>query len=116
MIVTSESIDGVRFGRSRFLGAASAALGAVAAKLWFPERAAAAAPNGCYGYDACSCCNGSRCCRGDCRGGNYGCHSGGQCWYTCAYSGSSLVKFKCCDFGFGGGGAACICRGTVGPC
>jgi hypothetical protein len=102
MIVTSESIDGVRFGRSRFLGAASVALGGLASRLWFPERAAAAVPNGCYGYNGC-------------RGGYYGCKSGGQCWCTCAYYGSTLTEFKCCDYAYGSTGP-CICRGTVGPC
>jgi hypothetical protein len=115
VIVPATTLDSVPLGRRRLLAGASAALAALGARLWFPERAAAAPPNGCFGYNACSCCSGTRCCRSGCRGGYYGCPSGGQCWNTCAYDGSQLYRFRCCDWAYGTSGR-CICRGRLGLC
>lgn len=115
MIVSATTLDSVPLGRRRLLAGASAMLAAFGARAWFPERAAAVTPpNGCYGYDACSCCSGSTCCRSDCRGGFYGCHSNAQCWTTCAYDGSTLYRFRCCDWAFGS--RICICRARLGLC
>jgi hypothetical protein len=114
MIVSATTLDAVPLGRRKLLAGASAAMAGLATKLWFPERASAAPPNGCFGYNGCSCCSGSTCCRSDCRGGTYGCPSGGQCWTTCAYDGSILYRFRCCDWGTGG--SPCICRARLGAC
>lgn len=117
MAIDDDVIKGSRLTRNRFLAVTGSTLAAMAVSIWFPREAAEAScyiPNGCHGYCQCSCCSGSHCCRSDCRGGYYGCESGTQCWYTCAYSGSTLLKFKCCDWGTNNGN--CICQGYVGPC
>ena len=114
-MIDEQVLDRVPFGRRRFLARTGAVLTGVAARLWFPNAAFAAVPNGCHGYNECTCCSGSTCCRGDCRGGYYGCESGTQCWYSCAYIGSTLYRIRCCDWGYGTSGR-CICRAITGPC
>lgn len=115
MIVDEEATSSVTFSRNRFLAGAGTMFTALAASWWFPEAANASnVPNGCHGYDQCSSCSGQKCTRPDCRGGYYGCESRGQCWNSCAYIGSTLVKIQCCDYAYSGG--HCICRGIIGPC
>lgn len=113
MIVDEKVTSSVRLGRNRFLAGVGTLFTAAAATWWFPEAANATVPNGCHGYDECSSCSGSTCTRSDCEGGYYGCESGGQCWNSCAYLGSTLVQIQCCDWGYNGGD--CICRATIGP-
>lgn len=100
--------------RNRFLAISGATLTSLATGAWFAQEAqACSVPNGCHGYCQCSCCSGSSCC-GGCTAVTTACESGGQCWYTCAYWGSTLYKFRCCDWRKNG--SNCICRGTIGPC
>lgn len=116
MIVDQDVVESSRFTRNRFLAVAGTTLTAIAANLFFPQEAQACyIPNGCHGYCQCSCCSGSTCCRSDCKSGYYGCESGGQCWYTCAYDGCCLYRFRCCDWAYAGSGR-CICRANVGAC
>ncbi len=108
-------INSAPLSRNRLLARAGTVLAAVATTWWFPGVAdAVVAPGGCHGYNQCSACSGSKCTRSDCRGGYFGCESGSQCWTTCAYVGSTLVKITCCDWGYTGGD--CICRSIDGSC
>lgn len=117
MIVGHEIVEAVPLSRSRFLAKVGTAMVMAAAAGWFPRQAQACyIPSPCTTWCQCNCCNGSTCCEWCCLGGNYGCASGGQCWYTCAYDGSTLYKFRCCDWGSNCGFTRCICRANVGPC
>jgi len=103
--------------RNRFLAGVGTFMTATAAAWWFPAAAQAAVPNGCHGFNQCSACSGSKCTRSDCRGGNFGCEGGGQCWSSCAYEGSTLVRIRCCDWSYGSGHSGrCICRAITGSC
>jgi hypothetical protein len=113
-MIDERVLNNVALGRRRFIAKAGVALTGVGMKLFFPGSALAVIPNGCYGYDGCDCCNGNVCCRSDCRSGYYGCSSGSQCWQTCSYEGSTLVRIQCCDWGTSGN--PCICRLILGPC
>lgn len=117
MMVEHDVIEATPLGRNRLLARASSVVIAAAASVWFPAQAAACSPpQYCTVFCQCACCNGSTCCEPCCLSGNYGCPSGGQCWETCAYYGSTLVKFQCCDWGSWCGANRCICRKTIGPC
>jgi hypothetical protein len=107
-----EQAQKTRLSRNKFLAAAGATLVGVATKAWFPGRAEAA-PAGCYGAPTCSCCNATRCCSSGCTNA-YSC-GGNHCWTTCAYLGSSLSRFDCCDF-YTSGGSLCICRVNYRAC
>ncbi|MEV1004182.1 hypothetical protein [Nonomuraea sp. NPDC050202] len=100
-----EHVKKTRLTRSKFLAVAGATIVGVASNAWFPGRAEAA-PDGCYGYPSCSCCSATTCCASGCTK-RYSC-GGKQCWTTCAYLGSTLYRFDCCDFTKSGAG--CICR------
>jgi hypothetical protein len=110
-----ERIRKTTLSRNRMLAFAGTTLVAAAIQAWFPGRAEAAPPNGCSGYDACYCCRNNACCdAGGCDpikicGGNH-------CWRTCAYDGSSLVSFYCCDYQHKGNLTVCICRESWGSC
>ncbi len=117
MIVSKEVVDSVPMSRNRWLAWAGSSLVALAATAWFPQQAFADNPPPyCHGAGQCACCNGSTCCEFCCFSGYYGCESGTQCWYTCAYYGSQLVKIICCDWGARCHTSVCICSTTVGPC
>jgi hypothetical protein len=106
-----EHVKKTRLTRSKFLAVAGATLVATASKAWFPGRAEAA-PDGCSGYPTCSCCSASSCCGSGCSA-LYTC-GGRQCWTSCAYLGSTLYRFDCCDYRKNG--TACICRVNLRPC
>lgn len=115
--VGSEIVERSFMGRRRSVALAGATMVAFASQVFFPEtsQAAAAPPNGCFGYDGCPCCSGTSCCSSGCSGcSNCGCPTGGQCWYSCAYIGSTLYRIRCCDYRRGSG--YCICRGILGSC
>jgi len=117
MIVDEQTTRSATFTRTRFLARAGTVFTALAASWWFPQAANAAVPNGCHGYDVCSSCSGYRCTRSDCVGGYYGCESGTQCWDTCVYSGSTLIRIRCCDYAYGANRSGrCICSGYLGSC
>ncbi|HEV7708823.1 MAG TPA: hypothetical protein VGP16_11565 [Asanoa sp.] len=98
--------------RNRFLAFAGTALVAAASQAMFPGHAQAAAPNGCHGYNGCPCCN-SNCCESGCT--RYNSCGSTSCWRTCAYEGSGLVSFYCCDWKRSNG-SFCICRERWGTC
>jgi hypothetical protein len=108
-----ERIRTTTLSRNRILAFAGTTLVATAIQAWFSGRAEAAPPNGCRGYDGCPCCSNSGCCESGCSVLN---NCGGvQCWRTCAYEGSTLVSFYCCDWRRSNG-SNCICRQNWGPC
>lgn len=107
-----EHVKKTRLTRNRFLAIAGATLVGVASNAWFPGRAEAAPPNGCYGYNGCSCCSATSCCASGCSK-LYTC-GGKQCWTTCAYLGSTLTRFDCCDYSRNG--SPCICRVNYRAC
>lgn len=117
VIVADTDLTQARFGRSRFLAGAGAALTAVAGALWFPQRASATCPyQGCFGYDMCPSCTYSECTARGCYYGNFGCPSGRQCWYACVRGNT----YACCDWGLNGFYGSCtrtrnrcICRGIA---
>lgn len=118
LLLGSDILENVRFGRNRLLAGAGATLTAVAARMWFPDVSMAAPPNGCQGWNRCSSCSGATCTSSGCKKQTCCCPPGGvadQCWQTCAYEGSTLYRFKCCDWRTSAG-VNCICRGFVGPC
>ncbi|WP_214416060.1 hypothetical protein [Sphaerisporangium fuscum] len=100
-----EHVKKTRLTRNRFLAVAGATLVGVATSAWFPGRAEAA-PDGCYGAPGCSCCSATTCCSSGCTSA-YTC-GGKHCWTSCAYLGSTLYRFDCCDYYKGGN--LCICR------
>lgn len=109
-------LKGVPFSRSRFLAGVGAALTAVATNVWFADAADAAVPNGCFGWDQCGGCSGTSC-SGGCTAQKCCCppdSQANQCWTSCAYEGSTLVRIRCCDWTRQG--VNCICRGIVGAC
>jgi hypothetical protein len=112
-----ERIRTTRLGRNRFLAFAGTSMVAAAVQAWFPDRAEAAAPNGCYGLNGCPCCTNTGCCAKNCKGLTI--CGGAHCWHTCAYEGSTLVSFNCCDYKYtnsSGGTSNCICRNNWGSC
>lgn len=102
-----------RLSRSRLLAYVGTALTGAAISAWFPGRAEAAVPNGCFGYNGCPCCGSNGCCSSGCTR-LYTC-GGNQCWRTCAYEGSTLYSFYCCDWKLSNG-SPCICRQNWGSC
>ena len=101
-------LDGVRFGRSRFLRHAGLALfGIATGMVAAPQQAdAAPTPEGCANAPGCGRCRGTRCISPSCRrvqtcGGNH-------CWVTLVNG----VQYKCCDWKRRG--RTCICRGRLG--
>ena len=117
-VLSSDILEGVRFGRNRLLAGAGAAMVAAATRMWFPDVGEAATPNGCFGYDRCPSCSGTSCTASGCTRRTCCCPPSGvanQCWQTCAYEGSTLYRFSCCDWTTRAG-AGCICRGYIGPC
>jgi hypothetical protein len=123
MIVAGVDLKSARFGRSRFLAKAGAGLTAAAGALWFPERASAVCPLlGCFAYDMCPSCSGSKCVTAGCYSGFFGCPSGHQCWTTCTGANPGRL-YQCCDWGLSGFHGACtntnnrcICRAYLGQC
>lgn len=118
--LTKGLLSDSRISRNRVLAGAGAALTAAAVKLWFPETASALlpTPNGCYPAGTNLGCN--QCtpwCTPNCTAHNGSCPpvGGGNCWYTCAYEGCCLYKFRCCDFN-NSSGQFCECRAYIGPC
>lgn len=117
MIVDQDVVQSVPLSRSRFLAKVGTALVMAAAAGWFPKEAQACfIPNPCFGYCECGCCSGSTCCEFCCLSGNYGCPSGQQCWYSCAYDGGTLYLYQCCDWGGHCGTGTCLCRAVLGTC
>ncbi|GGO66698.1 hypothetical protein [Nonomuraea cavernae] len=106
-----EHVRKTRLSRSKFLAVAGATLVGVATKAWFPGRAEAA-PNGCSGAPTCGCCSSTKCCSSGCS--NATTCGGKQCWTSCAYIGSTLYRFDCCDYW--NSGSLCICRVNLRPC
>lgn len=116
--LSGDVLEGVRFGRSRLLAGGGAVLTALATRMWFADAVVAAPPNGCFGYDRCPSCSGATCTSSGCTRLYCCCPPSGvanQCWQTCAYEGSTLYRFKCCDWTTSSG-TRCICRGYVGTC
>ncbi|MEV6862870.1 hypothetical protein AB0M44_17950 [Streptosporangium subroseum] len=105
-----EQVRKTRLTRNKFLAVAGATLVGVASNAWFPGRAEAA-PAGCQGAPTCPCCNATTCCSGCTKATTCG---GKQCWTTCAYIGSTLYRFDCCDYYRAS--ALCICRVNLRPC
>jgi hypothetical protein len=104
----------VPLGRSRMLRALSLALFGLTVRTMLPEAASAQAPYPCYGAPRCSCCNERFCCAyPSCTSESDLCHSGTQCWWTCARG----WYWICCDWREGSTGALCICsEGTNYEC
>lgn len=108
-----EHVKKTRLTRNRFLAAAGATLVGVATNAWFPGRAEAA-PAGCApDFPTCSCCTSTSCCHANCTKSN---SCGGKpCWTSCAYIGSTLYRFDCCDY-TSRSGAVCTCRVNYRAC
>lgn len=101
MSKSNESASRTRFGRSLFLkGVGAAALGVTIPSV-FAQKASAAPPYPCYGYNKCSCCYKDSCCVSGCSAVST-CH-GTSCWYTTVGG----VKYRCCDWKHGS--TYCIC-------
>lgn len=103
----------VPFGRNRFLRVLGIALFGSVVRLLLPQSVQAShasPPYPCYGYHPCSNCNGTQC-SPNCEnpGGDAGCDSGGQCWWTCMPNG----LYRCCDWEQFG--EYCICSSYAGP-
>ena len=113
-----ERIRTTKLARNRFLAFAGTTMVAAAVQAWFPDRAEATPPNGCSGLDGCPCCTSWSCCANNCRG-LFIC-GGNHCWRTCAYEGSTLRSFDCCDYIYtnpnNGLDYDCICRLNWGSC
>ncbi|MFI7705263.1 hypothetical protein [Nonomuraea sp. NPDC049480] len=107
-----EHVKKTRLTRNRFLAAAGATLVGVATHAWFPGRAEAA-PAGCSGYPTCTCCSATSCCFANCAKTNT--CGGKACWTSCAYLGSTLYRFDCCDY-YSRSAGTCICRVNHRPC
>jgi hypothetical protein len=122
IVVTRDVLGRSHVTRSRVLAGMGAALTAAALRLWFPETASALypTPNGCYPAGSqlgCTSCSGSTCTPG-CTASKGSCppyQPTSQCWITCAYEGSTLYKFRCCDW-VNSSHQFCECRGYIGPC
>jgi hypothetical protein len=116
--LNSSVLRSVPFSRNRFLATAGAVLVAAATRLWFAKPALAVIPNGCFGWHWCPSCSGTTCTASGCTKETCCCppdNVANQCWQTCAYWGSQLSRFYCCDWRTSGG-TGCICRGYVGLC
>lgn len=118
--VRRTSIEGVPFGRKRFVALAGAGLFGLALRWFAPENARAWHGGGvypCEGFYACHCCNGSTCCdpNGCFWPAHSHCPSGGQCWYTCYCN----YWWQCCDwhvYDDGGSVRHCICVSATTWC
>ena len=114
MIVDESTYKTSSLTRNRFLAGAGTVLAGVAGSWFFPNAAEAAVPEGCHGLNACSSCSGATCTASGCTRLVGACSPGQQCWTTCAYIGSVLYRFQCCDWTRNGAG--CICRSALKPC
>lgn len=110
MRVDEKVLDGVRFGRSKFLAGVGGALLGVAGSIFFPKQATAdvapypccCSPHCCGCYNYCSGCPGCSY--------RYQC-GGGRCWTVCTYG----DLYSCCDFFQNGRACTCSCfQGTCG--
>lgn len=117
--VDDQTLEHVRFGRNRFLGAAGGVLfGALA--MFFGRTELAWGLCGtdvlpCYGLPFCCCCSGTACCQNGCFQRNYKtCFEstwGLHCWNSC----HPVGRITCCDW-VTGNNNDCLCRANTGPC
>jgi hypothetical protein len=115
MIVDESSYKTGSLTRNRFLAGAGTVLTGLAGSWFFANAAdAVTPPEGCYGYNACPSCSGATCTGSSCTRLVGNCSPGQQCWTSCAYIGSVLYRFQCCDWVHNG--ADCICRSALRPC
>jgi hypothetical protein len=115
MIVDESAYRTKALTRNRFLAGAGTVLTGLASNWFFAADAnAVVPPEGCYGYDACSSCSGPTCTSAGCKRVVGNCTVGQQCWTSCAYIGSTLYRFQCCDWN--ASGHLCICRSALSPC
>lgn len=115
LLADEKALDGVRFGRNRFLAFAGGLIFGLAGGLLGNTKLAWAAcgwpPTPCEGPGICCCCSGSVCCQSNCIRAYIGCWSAnGTCWNTCNGNGN---LFQCCDWQ---SNEYCICRTIVGSC
>lgn len=111
--IDSTPIEATRLGRNRLLAAAGGVLVGAAARLWFPEEAAATHVmwgSPCYGSGKCHACSGCKCTLTNCVK-VYTC-SGAHCWTGCG----GCTAYKCCDWKPCGSCGVCICRCAVYGC
>jgi hypothetical protein len=114
-----DGLDGVRFGRNRFLTLLGGTLVGLSVRAFVPESARAnheppLAP--CSGWGRCHYCCGTYSNPQPCSGyiKDYGClnDSTRYCWTSCVGG----VKYKCCDFRCNSCDHSCSCRYACASC
>jgi hypothetical protein len=118
--LAEHELEHVTFGRSRMLRRMGTGLFGVVTGVLLKAAPAEATHTGvpypCYGYDKCHHCYYEHCTQ-YCTGVSYaGCHTGVQCWTTCA---PNHYRYRCCDWRErfpGGTSHYCICSGRLGLC